>query len=160
MIEVDITEDMIRDAKAKSIEMGKLRNSITKGEGNVAGFIGELVALKIIGGKIKNTYDYDLVSKGGIKVDVKTKRTTVKPKPFYNCSVADYNTKQACDYYCFVRVLEDNSKAWFLGVYPKDKFYEDATFNRKGEPDGPVFKFTADCYNLQISKLLLPKKDS
>lgn len=157
MIEVDITEGMIRDAKDKSDEMGRLRNSITRGEGNLAGFIGELVALKIIGGQILNTYDYDLVSKHGVKVDVKTKRTTVKPKPFYNCSVADYNTKQACDYYCFVRVMTDNSKAWFLGVYPKDKFYVDATFNRKGEPDGPNFKFTADCYNLQISKLMLPK---
>ena len=40
MIEVELTPDMLSRAKKKAKEMGQLRNSITKGDGNVAGFLG------------------------------------------------------------------------------------------------------------------------
>lgn len=154
MIEVSITQNMISNAKAKAIEMGTLRNSITDGEGNLAGFIGEEIALSVIGGKITNTYDYDLVSKTGFKVDVKTKRTTVAPLPHYECSVAELNTKQDCDYYAFVRVNVDRNVGWFLGVYKKDNYYRDATYLIKGQIDpSNNFKVKSNCYNLPISKL-------
>ena len=44
MIEVKITEDMKKRAWAKSREMGVIKNSIMKGDGNIAGFLGEEVA--------------------------------------------------------------------------------------------------------------------
>lgn len=154
MIEVSITPNMISNAKAKAFEMGTLRNSITDGEGNLAGFIGEEIALSVIGGKITNTYDYDLVSKTGFTVDVKTKRTTVAPLPHYECSVAELNTKQDCDYYAFVRVNVDRNVGWFLGVYKKDNYYRDATYLIKGQIDpSNNFKVKSNCYNLPISKL-------
>jgi hypothetical protein len=37
MIEVEITEKMKQQAWRKSREMGKLKNSIMKGDGNIAG---------------------------------------------------------------------------------------------------------------------------
>ena len=43
MIEIQITDDIKTIAKNKANEMGRLRNSITDGEGNLAGFIGEAV---------------------------------------------------------------------------------------------------------------------
>ena len=97
MIEVEITEDMKKRAWAKSREMGVLNNSIMKGDGNIAGFIGEEVANLVIKGIISNTYDYDIVDDEDIKYDVKTKRCTSAPKPYYDCSVANFNTKQQCD---------------------------------------------------------------
>ena len=63
MIEIEITEQMKKQAWAKSREMGVIRNSIMKGDGNIAGFLGEEVANVVIDGTISNTYDYDVVFK-------------------------------------------------------------------------------------------------
>jgi|TARA_R110000803_G_scaffold25417_3_gene60788 hypothetical protein len=154
MKEITVSRDMVSKARDKATEMGRLNNSITGGQGSVAGFLGEEVARLIIGGTEANTYDYDLILNNGCTVDVKTKRTTVPPKRYYECSVAELNTKQKCDYYAFVRVHKDLHTAWFLGVYPKSKYFEDSTYLKKGEVD-PSNNFTvkSNCYNLPISSL-------
>lgn len=156
MIEVTITDEMKNKALAKAEEMGKLRNSITSGDGNLAGFIGEEVANSLIGGEVTNTYDYDIV-KDGRKYDVKTKRCTSPPKKYYDCSVAAFNTKQRCDEYVFVRIENVNGKwgrAWVLGAYPKENYFKDARFLKKGNRDGNNgFIVKADCYNMRIDQL-------
>lgn len=43
MIEVKITGSQIDKAKALAQELGQLNNSITGGQGNLAGFIGEIL---------------------------------------------------------------------------------------------------------------------
>jgi hypothetical protein len=154
MIEIDITEDMVAKAFRKAKEMGELRQSITRGDGNLAGFIGEQVVWQILGGEWANTYDYDIIAKDGSTVDVKTKRTGVTPLPHYDCSVSGLNAKQKCDKYAFVRILNNNTKAWYLGTIDKDVFYENATFIKKGEVDpSNNFKAKSDMYNLTIAKL-------
>lgn len=154
MIEVLITEDMFQSATQKADDLGRLKNSIMQGQGNLTGFLGEEVALLIMGGELTNTYDYDLIDKKGAKIDVKTKLTKVKPRDYYECSVAAYNIKQRCDVYAFVRVATDYSKAWFLGTKQKESYFQEATFKKKGDVD-PSNNFTvrADCYNLPINKL-------
>jgi hypothetical protein len=158
MIEVEITDDMLINARKKSVEMGKVHNSILRGRGNMSGFIGEQIALKVLNGKWENTFDYDLIAtaSNGIDktVDVKTKQTSVKPLPHYECSIAKLNTKQKCDAYAFVRILNDFSVGWFLGVLTKDDYYAKATFLRKGDVD-PSNNYTvkADCYNVRIDEL-------
>ena len=157
MIEVQITEEMKKRAWKKSREMGVIHNSIMKGGGNIAGFLGEEVANVIINGTINNTYDYDVTSKSGIKYDVKTKRCTSAPKPFYECSVANFNTKQKCDRYAFVRVEYKNrrwGRAWVLGWLEHDKYFEQAHKLTKGQTDpSNGFIVRADCYNVAISEL-------
>ena len=103
---VKIQDWMFLNANKKSKNMGKLKNSITSGEGNLAGFLGEEIIKFDLGEKCTecNTYDYDIILKNKIKIDVKTKRTTVEPLDYYECSVAEYNTKQKCHVYAFVRV--------------------------------------------------------
>lgn len=154
MIEVAISAEMLVNARDKAAEMGRLRNSIINGAGNIAGFIGEAIAQKVLGGTIQNTYDYDLVLDNGTKIDVKTKQTSVKPLDSYDCSIANFNTKQVCDYYCFVRVKNDFTVGWYLGVYDKNKYMQDAVFMQKGTVD-PSNGYTvkADCYNIKISQL-------
>ena len=154
MIELDITEDQILKAKGLAEDLGKLNNSITSGDGNLAGFIGEVVVADYIGAEHSNTYDYDLVSQDGKTIDVKTKRTNYPPREHYDCSVAAFNTRQKCDYYAFVRVKNDLSKVWILGFYPKQKYFVDAKFHKKGEFDASnKFTFKADCYNMPINQL-------
>ena len=53
MIEVEITDEMLCAARKKAVEMGKLYKSITRGQGNLAGFIGEFIAQKVMGGKVE-----------------------------------------------------------------------------------------------------------
>lgn len=156
MIEIEITQKMKERAWRKARQMGEINNSITKGDGNIAGFLGEEIANEIIKGDINNTYDYD-ITKNGVTYDVKTKRCTSKPKSHYECSVAAFNTKQKCDYYVFVRIENLKGKwtrAWVLGLYGKEKYFKDAKFLRKGQTDGDnYFKVKADCYNMEISNL-------
>tara|TARA_Y100000034_G_scaffold125612_1_gene175577 strand:+ start:1052 stop:1549 length:498 start_codon:yes stop_codon:yes gene_type:complete len=154
MIEVLITPNMVEKAKKKATELGTLKNSITKGKGNLAGFIGEFVAEQVTGGKIKNTKDYDLVLKDDATVDVKTKRCTSEPRPHYECSIAAYNPAQKCDKYIFVRVMKDLTKAWVLGELDKEVYFEKAHFLEKGQYDpSNNWRCKADCYNVAISEL-------
>ena len=154
MIEVTITDEMLLAARAKAVEMGKIHNSILKGGGNVAGFLGEQVAISVLGGDWNNTYDYDFTTEAGKRVEVKTKQTSVKPLPHYECSIAKFNTKQDCDAYAFVRVLNDFSVGWFLGVLTKEAYFDKANFLKKGDVD-PSNNYTvkADCYNVRIDQL-------
>jgi len=155
MEEYKVHKEDLQKAEDMAKELGGLRNSITKGQGNLAGFLGEVVVARVTGSQHKNTYDYDLVSPAGHTVDVKTKRTNYPPKDYYSCSVAGFNTRQKCDVYCFVRVKNDMSKVWILGYYPKERYFQDATFHKKGEVDPDnSFTFKADCYNLPINQLV------
>lgn len=154
MIEVAISATMLVESRDKAAEMGKLRNSILNGAGNIAGFIGEAIAQQVLGGELLNSYDYDLILPSGTTIDVKTKQTSVKPLESYECSIAALNTKQECDYYCFVRVKNDFTVGWYLGVYEKKQYLQDAIFMKKGTVDASNgYTVKSDCYNLKISSL-------
>ena len=160
MIDIQITESMKKRAWHKARSMGKLKNSILQGEGNIAGFLGEEVVNDLIDGTISNTYDYDIVyktSSQNIKYDVKTKRCTSPPKSYYECSVAAYNTKQDCDRYAFVRIEWVKGKwgrAWVLGWLESKEYYSKAKKLCKGDVDpSNGYKVKADCYNVAISDL-------
>lgn len=158
MIKVNITNVMVNKARKKVKEMGTLRNSITMGMGNLIGFIGEEVAMHVLkkqAGNVvhTNTFDYDIIA-NGIKIDVKSKSTSVPPLPHYSNSVASFNTSQSCDVYAFVRVKKDLTTAWWCGVIDKDRFFKDAVFMKKGQLDADnKYVIKADCYNLPISGL-------
>ena len=154
MIEVAISATMLVEARDKAAEMGRLRNSILNGAGNIAGFIGEAIAQQVLGGELLNSYDYDLILPSGTTIDVKTKQTSVKPLESYECSIAALNTKQDCNYYCFVRVKNDFTVGWYLGVYEKEQYLQDSTFMKKGTVDASNgYTVKSDCYNLKISSL-------
>jgi hypothetical protein len=160
MILIVPSHGQILEAQKKAKQLGTLNNSIRSGSGNVYGFLGEILMACHWKVDVQNTYDYDLIVKEH-KVDVKTKACTSEPKAEYFCSVADYNTKQDCDVYAFVRILEDFSKAWLLGYCSKKYFYNNAKFYRKGDLDPSSnlgWRFRADCYNLQINALKSLKK--
>tara|TARA_B100000035_G_C20846645_1_gene485524 strand:- start:186 stop:680 length:495 start_codon:yes stop_codon:yes gene_type:complete len=154
MIEVDISVEQLDKARKQSTKMGTLPNSITNGGGNLAGFIGEIVVADLLDAEIKNTYDYDIVDKHGSKIDVKTKRCNTKPKDYYECSIASHGTKQKCNEYIFVRVMNNLTKAWVLGRISKNDYFKNSTYHNKGDidPDNG-FKFKSSCYNLPINKL-------
>ena len=136
--------------------MGELRNSITKGDGNVIGFLGEIVVCDWLGLKQGNTYDYDFTLPNGKTVDVKTKRCRSIPKPDYDCSVSAFNTRQKCDYYLFNRIHTDLSKLWVLGYVEKQTYFNNAIKHWAGQTDLNGFTYKSDCYNMPIKKLKNP----
>jgi len=158
MKEFKVSKETLAKAKRRSARLPLLNNSIRKGRGVIVAYLGESLVEKVLGGRIEDTYDYDIIYGDNVRVDVKTKERTVAPKENYNCTVADFNTAQKCDEYAFVSVLNDHSSAWYLGKINKKSFYEKAKFYKEGEldpdsPPGTGFYFKADCYNIPISKL-------
>lgn len=154
MIEVEVTKEMVDLAKKKADDLGELKNSITRGEGNVAGFLGELAVQKLCGGEIKGTRDYDILFPDGVTADVKTKRCGSEPEPHFECSIAGLNTTQKCDKYIFVRVLKDYSRAWVMGELTKEEYFSKATFIEQGQYDPRNrWRCKTDCYNVPCSEL-------
>jgi len=154
MIEIEVSDAVLLRARDMAEAMGKIRNSITAGQGNIAGFIGELIVKELLGAEHQSTKDYDLVLSNGETVDVKTKRTSVAPLAHYDCSVAKLSLHQQCDHYAFCRVKNDYTTCWFFGLIPHDRYFEIARFLKKGEVD-PANNFTvkSDCYNVAISEI-------
>jgi hypothetical protein len=158
MILVKIKDEWVEEARRKAEDLGVLRHSFMKGDGNLIGFLGELMVADKLKAQVENTYDYDLVKRGKT-IDVKSKRCTSQPKSHYECSVAAYNTKQKCDFYVFTRILDTLDIGWICGIIKKEEFFKGAKLYKKGERDsrnGLVFK--EDTYNLEIGNLIDLKK--
>ena len=108
MIEFKTNKEQVRRARAEAKELGRLRNSILKGNGNLAGMLSEIVlADNYPNLERDSTKNWDLVDKTTNKTyDSKAKQTTVEPLSHYECSIANYNPNQKCDAYIFTRVMK------------------------------------------------------
>jgi len=157
-IKLQISPSMIEQATSMANKLGSLNNSIRKGEGNIAGYLGQISVLNAIENmKWDDTYDYDLIWDNELKVEVKTKDRTVRPKSFYECSVSSANNSQKADIYVFVSLLRENTytTAFILGYIPCKKYMEYAEFLPVGSVDpNNMWKVKQSCYNLPISNLM------
>lgn len=143
-----------------------LDNSIREGEGVLVGLLGEEFPRERYQweqSKGDDIYHFDLYDRlRDNTFDVKTKSCTSQPQQHYWCSVCAANIEQRCTHYFFVRVMEDLSRAWLLGVLPKDEFFKRAVFFNKGDLDPTSdngWRFSWDCYNVPISQLWSPPWD-
>lgn len=154
MFTLPITHTQLEKAQVLADELGTLPNSITNGEGNIIGCIGEVVVSQYFGVPLENTYDYDFVWKG-YRMDVKSKRTSVFPQPHYQCDISTVNNHQECDAYVFARIDMSKDILYLLGYLPKDDFYNRASYVPKGSvcsTNGLIFKHNN--YSVSISELL------
>jgi len=106
---------------------------------------------------ISDTYNYDLLTNKGKKLEVKTISCKFKPKTNYLCTVNCHSSKekniQNADYYIFVRIRNDYKVGWLLGWIGCDEFYQKGDFIEKGKDFGN-FKFTkANATVLEIKNL-------
>ena len=161
MLQVQITPEMIILAQKRRETMpDQIKNSIMSGERTFEGCLGEVIVAQYLNAKYITTYNFDLMHNGK-RLEVKTKVRTVLPKTFYEVSIANYNTRQLCDNYIFVSLLSppDKSKdykvAHIVGYYPKETFFENAKFLRKGDIDpSNNYVVRANCWNMRIKNLL------
>jgi len=166
IIEIPFTENMVKSAKAKAKEMGSIRNSILKGKGNFAGFLGEEAVAAYIGAEIISfeegdaKYGHDIL-KNEKRIEVKTKRRTVEPKLFYDVSVAATSRHQAdkrgLDIYIFASIQFDGDipkRIWIIGQKDRDQYFKESRFIKRGETEGDNgFRAHVDMYNLITTDL-------
>jgi len=162
IIEAPFTEEMVDSAKEKAKSLGKIKNSILKGKGNFAGYLGEEIVASYIKANIissdegEEKYNHDLVLDGRT-IEVKTKRRTVPPKDFYDASVAHTSMHQNPDLYIFVSIQFQEStpiKAWICGQKDSTEYFKQSTFYAKGDVDpSNGWKVSTDCYNLPYEDL-------
>ena len=159
MIKVEITPKMLKEAGLRDTgAYGK--TSFMNGKGNIPGFLGEYMVMSVLGDKCRlaDEYDYDIICSEGRTIDVKTKVTTVVPKPFYEASIAETSLHQKVDEYVFCRVFKDKAgtytHGWVIGKITKANYFKQAVFLKKNTIDkSNNYKVRASCYNLPYSKL-------
>ena len=161
MHKINITDDQRNRAK-ELYEFNVLKGSVTKGEGNEVGALGEIIVLDRYKelAEYVGDYHYDLIIKGK-KVDVKTKKQNVPPASHHTYNIFAYNTTQKCDWYCFVVIHSSLKTGWIVGWKDKEEFFKTAKFRKKGEVDDTIpnceWTFKDDCYCLKITELDLHK---
>ena len=162
MVLYELSDADLLGARKRAIQLGTLRNSFMRGRGNEIGMQGEYAVADHVSAVAEHdTYDYDLLSPGGVRIEVKSKSTTRKdaPEMHYMASVATANTKQDCDIYFFTRVIITKSKfptghVWVMGFIPRAEFYDKAIFYEKGQKDPDNgYKVHQDCWNIAIGEL-------
>jgi hypothetical protein len=135
ILEVRITSEMKRTIDQVTKDMGVLNKStLVNGEGNRAGIAGELLVHSIIPSLAhvnEINWDFsDLAS--GLKIDVKTKGNSFRPKTDFDCTVPMYQEFQKCDIYIFTRIAKDESVGWINGWIPKAVFLKKAAIRESG----------------------------
>ena len=162
MLQLPFDNGMIRAATDWAENLGGIYNSITKGDGNYAGRLGELALAKHLGVEVEDSKDYDIIHEGK-KIEVKTKRRAVKPQPDYTVNIAATSLHQKPDIYAFLSVeyldrdsggnYSDLLNIWLCGYKNAEQFFEESSFWPKGTPDPPAFKTHRDMYVMKIKDL-------
>lgn len=163
---------MLREAKRRSAELGAIKNSITKGAGNLAGYLAEVALAAYIKGEVKSCdegsekFDYDIL-KNGLKIECKTKRRSVDPKPEYEVSIASTSKHQKPDVYAFLSVTFKKKtgrgrnaiytgvdKIWLCGYMKREEYFDKANYMNRGQIDiSNGFRTHQNMQNLPISEL-------
>ena len=162
MLQLPFDNEMIRAATEWAENLGGIYNSITRGDGNYAGRLGELALAKHLGVEVEDHKDYDLIYNNS-KVEVKTKRRATKPKQNYTVNIASTSRHQKPDSYAFLSLeysdrdsagrYSDLLKIWLCGYKDADQFFEEAEFWPKGTTDPPFFTAHRDMYVMKIGEL-------
>lgn len=139
---------MRNSADKKANAMGTLNRSMMEGKGNFVGFLGEEMVLCFEGFEVANTFDYDILKDGDIKIDVKTKECQSEPLVGYEASVGTYYD-QKCDIYVFTRIEKTYHTGWICGFMAASDYRDKSHLVTKGTIDQTNnMKFKADSYNL------------
>ena len=124
----------------------------------LTGYVGEKIIMDYLGiKKDSDDYDFDLISKKGKRLEIKTISCKFKPKKDYFCTVNSHDLngvhKQDADYYIFLRILNNYSSGWILGWITCDEFFKKGQFVNKGTDFGPFRFIKANATILPISSL-------
>ena len=116
MQSIKFNQEMIDQALQWANDLGGIKNSITKGAGNLAGRLGEIALANHLSADVQDHREYDIIHKGK-RIEVKTKRRTVAPRALYEVSVAKTSKHQHPDVYAFISMEFDRKhKGSYYGL--------------------------------------------
>lgn len=155
MIEIEITTQQI--ARAEHLyQFGALNNSITQGANNIFGAVGEIVVFDYFNTTttidFTSTFDFDMIV-NGFKIDVKTRVCKNEPTQNFWLDIPASNTTQRCDFFFFVFVLQDLTRAFLAGYIRPEQFFSRATFIAKDTRADHGFVYRCDSYTLKASEV-------
>ena len=172
MIKLPFDDAMIERAREKAMSLGSINNSILRGGGNIAGYLGEEALAPYVNADIVSNnrgldkYNHDLLLECGHRLEVKTKRRTVSPRPHYDVSIAETSKHQKPDLYGFISLEFDRctkshpkkyyglKNVWLCGFMSSYEYWERAKLWESGKIDRTNnFKTHVNMYNLPIGEL-------
>ena len=156
MIKRYLTDDQILKAK-RLYDFKKLCNSITEGQSQIYGALGEVMVMNFFKLYYENveyvgSYDFD-IKINGKKIDVKTIKTDKEPSKDFNANISAFNITQKTDFYLWCSVAENMKYGYIIGYLEKDEFYKIAQIKKKGEIDWGNWMFKSDTYTTQIKNI-------
>ena len=145
-----------------------LKNSIRGKEANLIGSIGEVLFEKFIQEQglmldkeegEQEKFNHDFVIDGKFTVDVKTKERSVKPKSYYDCTVAQESLEhQKPDFFYFISLLKKGgifTEGFLLGAINTSNLLTKGDFWGAGEIDARNGKrIRVDCISIEIKDLI------
>ena len=163
MIEVSISKQVLNYAKNKLNHVITNKNLGLSKFGSeksriLVGYIGEKIIMDFLGlDEDIDDYNFDLISKKGKRLEVKTITCKFKPKSHYWCTVNSHDLngvhKQEADFYIFLRILNNYQKGWILGWISCDEFFRKGEFIAKGKDFGKFEFIKANATILSINEL-------
>lgn len=153
---IEISQELVEQAK-RIYNFKALKNSITNGESQLHGAVGELLAMQFLELRENDVeyigcYDYDIICNGK-KIDVKTIKTDKEPNDNFNANISAFNHTQQTEYYLWCSVSLDLSFGYIIGIINKDEFYKIAELKKKGEIDWGKWTFKSDTYTTKVKNL-------
>ena len=180
ILEIPFDQQMIQRAYEKSLALGSINNSILKGKGNTAGYLGEEAVAAYIKAVIMSSdegsdkYNHDLIVDNHKykKIEVKTKRRKYDPKPSWQVSIAKTSRHQKPDLYIFTSITFGRHKGegrnkvyyqpksiWITGQMEPEEYFSKARLCERGKPDPDKrgrtndFETHVEMYNMNIEDL-------
>lgn len=170
MIDVPFKDADIDRAVADSKRCGTLKDSFTQGAGQTAGLLAEIAIGNFLGAERPPPGEYDPnfdLRIHGVRVEVKTKRRTVDPRPEYGGMVAAYQSgKQRADWYAFASIrfggveTTDSGKVYthpkritLCGFITPEEFNRESIRFDKGDPVSGKHTALVDLDSILYSQL-------
>jgi len=136
MIEVQVTEEILEDAKSRNKDFfqkfgnrGTYRNNK---EQRMTGYIAESCIKKMFD-VFQYSQDINVdFNLDNLTIDSKAQGCNSKPLDYYSATLYEDQKERSTDYYIFSRVKKDFTTAWICGIISKIKFFKIAKLQPKG----------------------------
>lgn len=157
-----ITEQIIEAAQIKADLLGSLHYSVLHGNGNLQGFIAEIIIenyclqkdIPVETVSELDKYDYDFIIDGK-KTDIKCNKYGTKPKKWYSAEIYESSLHQETDQYIFCHINDNLSLCWIIGMISKENFMHQAEYRTRGSihPYNDKYVLKANSYSLEYAQV-------
>jgi len=157
MIEVNVTQDMLKEAKRRAKEAvnrfgvgGTHRTHSSRQK--ITGFLAEVCINNVFpdikySGELNVDFYFQSMS-----IDSKAQGCNTKPLDYYSATLYEEQRKRHTDYYIFNRVKNDFSKVWICGIISKERFFKLAELKKAGTKTNN-FTYEQARYEIQYKDL-------